>query len=93
MSRPAPTGPPAVNIEAKVTGIIDDVLESGGDPQGSLHIRGPTVGKLTSLEDYVNVSGSGSNTSADESEHVWLATGAEAKLHTNGSFRVLENTL
>lgn len=89
--RPSPTGPPTVNMEAKLTGVSDEKVESGADPVGTLYIRGPALGKLSSLEDYVNVSSSNSN--ASEENDGWLATGATARLHTNGSFRVLENTL
>jgi len=80
---PAASGPPSVNIEAKVVGISDDAIEAGGDPEGSLLIRGPPVGKLGGVEEsYVDVQ------KLDEEEG-WVATGARAVIQTNGSFKIL----
>ncbi|KAK7466955.1 hypothetical protein VKT23_004019 [Stygiomarasmius scandens] len=80
---PAASGPPSVNIEAKVIGISDDAIEAGGDPEGSLLIRGPPVGKLGGVEEsYVDVQ------KLDEEEG-WVATGARAVIQTNGSFKIL----
>lgn len=43
-------GAPTVNIEAKLVGVDDTLVESGGDPVGNLMVRGPTIGVLLNLE-------------------------------------------
>lgn len=81
---PAPVGPPSINVEAKLVGVNDDSVENGGDPEGILQVRGPSVGKLLGGPDgYVNVP------SASEEEEGWVRTGARAVVQTNGSFRIL----
>jgi long-chain acyl-CoA synthetase len=74
-------GAPVVNVEVKVIGVDDDAVESGGDPQGGLVVRGPPVGKVVVVngEDYVDVG-------VDEDE--WAKTGVEVRVLSNGSFVV-----
>ncbi|OBZ75164.1 Long-chain-fatty-acid--CoA ligase 5 [Grifola frondosa] len=74
----APVGPPSVNIEAKLVGVDDEAVESGADPIGALHVRGPSVGKT--LEEVGTRS---------EEERVWLDTSERAKVATNGTFKVV----
>ncbi|PCH38668.1 acetyl-CoA synthetase [Wolfiporia cocos MD-104 SS10] len=74
----APVGPPAANVEAKLLGVDDAAIEDGGDPCGTLYVRGPTVGRPLSAED-----GAG-----DEAER-WLETGERAKVAPNGTFKVV----
>jgi long-chain acyl-CoA synthetase len=81
----APVGCPSINIEAKLVGVSDDAVESGSVPLGTLLVRGPSVGKLLGLEDYVNVP-----SSEDEG---WVGTGARAMVQTNGAFRVLTGSV
>ncbi|KAJ7470569.1 hypothetical protein FB451DRAFT_1254140 [Mycena latifolia] len=78
----AHTGPPSVNVEAKLVGIEDGPVESGADPVGVLMIRGPPVGKLTSMEaSYVSIP-----SGEDEG---WIGTGLRARVQTNGTFQLL----
>ncbi|KAJ7752042.1 hypothetical protein B0H16DRAFT_1547206 [Mycena metata] len=78
----AHTGPPTVNVEAKLVGVDDDSVENGADPVGILMVRGPSVGKLSSLEaSYVSIP-----SGADEG---WIGTGLRATVQTNGAFRLL----
>lgn len=77
----APTGPPGVNLEVKLVGVVDDAVEKGGDPSGDLFVRGPPVGKMLNLEDYVDVP------SGDSFEgYEWVGTDVKAKIQPNGSF-------
>lgn len=77
-------GPPSVNTEAKLAGVDDTSVENGSDPIGMLLIRGPSVGKLLSHDDYVSIP------SEDENEG-WVSTGVRAKIQTNGTFQILDN--
>ena len=77
----APTGPPGVNVEAKLMRVDDDAVEKGGDPSGDLLVRGPPVGKLVTLEDYVEVP---SGDSPDGYE--WARMDVRARIRPNGSF-------
>jgi long-chain acyl-CoA synthetase len=77
----APTGPPGVNVEAKLVGVDDDGIENGKDPSGDLFIRGPPVGKMVNLEDYVDVP-SGDNPESYE----WAGMDVKAKIQPNGAF-------
>ena len=79
----AHVGPPSVNTEAKLVGVNDGSVESGEDPVGMLLIRGPSVGKLLSNDEYVSIP------SEDEKEG-WVSTGVKAQIQTNGSFQVLD---
>ncbi|KAI0818899.1 hypothetical protein BC629DRAFT_1579348 [Irpex lacteus] len=72
----APVGSPAINVEAKLIGVDDNVIESGGDPVGSLWIRGPTVGTLLDVEE---VQGE---------DKGWVEAGQKAKVLPNGTFKV-----
>lgn len=81
-STAAHTGPPSINIEAKLVGVEDEAVENGADPVGVLMVRGPSVGKLTSMEaSYVSIP-----SSEDEG---WIGTGLRAVVRTNGSFQLL----
>jgi long-chain acyl-CoA synthetase len=81
---PAASGPPSVNIEAKVVGVSDDVIEAGGDPEGSLLIRGPPVGRQGGIEEsYVDVR-------RLEEEDSWLVTGVRVRIQANGSFKLVK---
>ncbi|KAJ7109187.1 hypothetical protein C8R44DRAFT_986224 [Mycena epipterygia] len=78
----AHTGPPSINIEAKLVGVEDEAVENGADPVGVLMVRGPSVGKLTSMEaSYVSIP-----SGEDEG---WIGTGLRAVVQTNGAFRLL----
>ena len=80
----APNGPPGVNVEVKLVGVIDDVVEKGGDPSGDLFVRGPPVGKVANSEDYVDVP------SGDSSEaYEWVGMDVKATVQPNGSFQLL----
>jgi long-chain acyl-CoA synthetase len=74
----APTGPPGVNVEAKLVSVDDDTVEKGGDPSGDLLVRGPPVGKMMTLEDYVDVP------SGDSYE--WAGMDVRARIRPNGAF-------
>lgn len=80
---PVPVGPPSINIEAKLVGVSDDAVENGGDPEGVLLVRGPSVGKLLGVEDYVDVTSNDDDT--------WVGTGMRAKVETTGAFRVFQD--
>ncbi|KAJ7489896.1 hypothetical protein B0H11DRAFT_2010871 [Mycena galericulata] len=81
-STTAHTGPPSINIEAKLVGVEDEPVENGSDPVGILVVRGPAVGKLTSMEaSYVSIP-----SGEDEG---WTGTGLRATVQTNGAFRLL----
>jgi len=77
----APTGPPGVNVEAKLVNVDDDGVEKGGDPSGDLLVRGPPVGKIVNMEDYVDVP-SGDNPDSYE----WARMDVKARIRPNGSF-------
>ena len=77
----APTGPPGVNVEAKLVNVDDDAVEKGGDPSGDLLVRGPPVGKMVNTEDYVDVP-SGDNPDSYE----WAGMDVKARIRPNGSF-------
>ncbi|KAJ7219090.1 acetyl-CoA synthetase [Mycena pura] len=75
----AHTGPPSINVEGKLVGVEDEAVESGGDPAGVLTVRGPSVGKLTSMESsYVSIP-----SGEDEG---WVGMGVRATILTNGAF-------
>lgn len=76
----SPVGPPTVNVEAKLTGVNDDAIESGSDPVGALFVRGPSVGKLLYVE---SLEG--------EEEQGWVETGDRARVLTNGTFKIAPN--
>ncbi|EPQ58407.1 hypothetical protein GLOTRDRAFT_137130 [Gloeophyllum trabeum ATCC 11539] len=76
------TGPPSINLEAKLNGVNDEVIEGGGDPEGSLFVRGPSVGKEIVLGDdsWEQVNGD---------EDGWVDIGARARVASNGTFKVV----
>ncbi|KAA1471333.1 acetyl-CoA synthetase-like protein [Dentipellis sp. KUC8613] len=78
----AHVGPPTINIEVKLVGVDDDALEKGADPVGHVHVRGPIVGRLLAVsedaEDSVDAAG----------EEPWAPIGHNARVQTNGSFKV-----
>jgi long-chain acyl-CoA synthetase len=79
----AHTGPPSINVEAKLVGVEDELVENGADPVGILLVRGPSAGKLASMEtSYVSVPSSG--------EESWIETGLRATVQTNGAFRLVQ---
>ncbi|KAF7363278.1 Acetyl-CoA synthetase [Mycena sanguinolenta] len=79
----AHTGPPSINVEAKLVGVVDEEVENGGDPVGVLMVRGPSVGRLASMEtSYVSVP-----SAEDEG---WIGTGLRATVLPNGAFRILQ---
>ncbi|KAJ3559882.1 hypothetical protein NM688_g72 [Phlebia brevispora] len=71
----APVGPPAINVEAKLSGVNEETVEKGGDPTGSLLVRGPPVGVPLGEE------GPG--------EDSWLDTEDKARVLPNGTFKVV----
>ncbi|CAK5279607.1 unnamed protein product [Mycena citricolor] len=78
---PAHTGPPGINVEVKLVGVEDDRVESGENPSGILMVRGPPVGRLTSMEtSYVNIE--------TGEEDGWIGTGLRMTVQTNGAFRL-----
>ncbi|KDQ33577.1 hypothetical protein PLEOSDRAFT_1091549 [Pleurotus ostreatus PC15] len=74
----AHVGPPSINLETKLTGVDDASVEAGGDPVGLLLVRGPPVGKVVGL-----------SSEAPKLEEDWIATGEQARVQTNGSFKIL----
>ncbi|KAI0060819.1 acetyl-CoA synthetase-like protein [Artomyces pyxidatus] len=74
----AHVGPPVVNIETKLVGVDDDAIAKGDDPVGTLHVRGPVVGRILTVEEEVPA----------ENEERWASTGHLARAQTNGSFKV-----
>jgi len=77
----AHTGPPGVNVEVKLVGVNDDLVENGGDPAGEVLVRGPPVCKKVNLEDYVHIP-------EPTSEEGWTTTDVKARVQTNGSFQL-----
>lgn len=88
--RTAHSGPPGVNVEVKLIGVDDAAVENGADPKGALLVRGPPVGKMVGLEDYVDVH-AGSGSEGDEAGHGegWTPTGVGARVMSNGAFVIL----
>ncbi|KIK08144.1 hypothetical protein K443DRAFT_672626 [Laccaria amethystina LaAM-08-1] len=78
----AHTGPPSVNIEAKLVGVEDDQVENGANPVGILFVRGPSIAKMANTEGYVDISSEGDDDG-------WISTGVKAEVQPNGSFQVL----
>lgn len=84
---PVPVGPPSINVEARLVGVSDEVIENGGDPEGVLMVRGPSVGRLAPMEDYVDVQGS--NGGNETEEDGWIGTGVKATMLKNGALRIV----
>ncbi|KAJ7685002.1 hypothetical protein DFH06DRAFT_1356101 [Mycena polygramma] len=60
----------------------DELVENGADPVGILMVRGPSVGKLSSMEEsYVSIPSG--------EDQGWIGTGLRATVQTNGAFRLL----
>lgn len=72
----APVGPPAANVEAKLSGVDDAAIESGADPIGALFLRGPPVGALLGVDE-------------TQGYDTWVATGERARVLPNGTFKVV----
>ena len=75
----AHVGPPTVNMEVKLVGVDDGGVEKGDDPEGVLHVRGPTVGRVLA-----NESDTEETPVTDER---WVSTEDRARVLTNGVFR------
>ncbi|KAF9533356.1 hypothetical protein CPB83DRAFT_845124 [Crepidotus variabilis] len=101
VNRVAHSGPPSLNVEAKLVGVNDSEVEAGGDPTGNLLIRGPPVGKTASLEkeqsepgsdsEYVDVGAADAKKSQTQSseEDSWTSAEVKARVLSNGAFVVL----
>ncbi|KAG2146901.1 uncharacterized protein EDB93DRAFT_1147985 [Suillus bovinus] len=76
-AEPAHVGAPSVNVEAKLAGVKDDVVEQGGDPIGELLVRGPSVGNMLSADGEAG------------EKNAWVNTEEIARAMTNGAFKVL----
>jgi long-chain acyl-CoA synthetase len=76
-------GPPAINVEAKLIGVDDEAVEKGGDPEGELWLRGPSVAKVEVIGEETH-----HDEKADGEEGEWLNTGEQAKVITNGCFLI-----
>lgn len=81
----AHSGPPSVNVEVKLTNVDDEAIEKGNNPVGILLVRGPPVGKLLGLEDYVSVP-----TPPRQESDGWIHTGARGEVRSNGSFVIFK---
>jgi len=75
-SEPAHVGAPSINIEAKLLGVDDDVVEKGVDPVGEILVRGPPVGSMLSVDGETG------------EKNVWVHTGEKGRVMTNGAFKV-----
>lgn len=60
-----------------MTGVDDIAVEGGGDPVGTLWVRGPSVGALLRLEETDGAGNEG-----------WADIGERAKVLPNGTFKV-----
>ncbi|KAG2041944.1 hypothetical protein BDR03DRAFT_890760 [Suillus americanus] len=76
-SEPAHAGAPSVNVEAKLIGVNDNVVEKGADPVGEILVRGPSVGNMLSADGEAG------------EKNAWVHTGEMARVMTNGAFKVL----
>jgi long-chain acyl-CoA synthetase len=74
----AAVGAPSINVEVKLEGVDDAAIESGGDPVGSLMLRGPSVGVLLDTE-----------AKEDGLEKEWVGSEERAKVFPNGTFKVV----
>ncbi|KAG6919987.1 hypothetical protein DXG01_013336 [Tephrocybe rancida] len=81
----AHVGPPSVNIEAKLLGLDDEKVELGADPTGTLVIRGPSVGKLLSGDDFVAIP-------SEDDQEGWVTTGSTLVLALYGAHGETLNT-
>ncbi|KAG1754293.1 hypothetical protein EDB19DRAFT_1665616 [Suillus lakei] len=76
-TEPAHVGAPSVNVEAKLVGVNDNIVEKGADPIGEIWIRGPSVGNMLSADGEAG------------EKNAWVHTGETARVMTNGAFKVL----
>ncbi|KAG1891489.1 hypothetical protein F4604DRAFT_1914290 [Suillus subluteus] len=76
-AEPAHAGAPSVNVEAKLIGVNDNVVEKGADPVGEILVRGPSVGNMLSADGEAG------------EKNAWVHTGEMARAMTNGAFKVL----
>lgn len=74
---PAHVGAPSVNVEVKLVGVNDNVVEKGADPIGKILVRGPSVGNMLSADGEAG------------EKNAWVHTGEMARVMTNGAFKVL----
>jgi len=74
---PAHVGAPSVNLEAKLVGVDDSLVEMGADPIGEILVRGPPVGSMLSAEGETG------------EKNAWVHTGEKGRVMTNGAFKVL----
>lgn len=74
----ATVGAPSINVEAKLKGVDDNLVEGGGDPVGDLFLRGPSVGQII---DAAPEEG--------ELDKGWVGSGERARVLPNGSFKVV----
>jgi long-chain acyl-CoA synthetase len=72
-------GAPSVNVEVKLVGVDDAIIERGDDPKGELLVRGPPVGTLS--------SGDANNIKTEDQG--WVLTGEITRVMTNGAFKVV----
>jgi long-chain acyl-CoA synthetase len=82
----AHVGPPTVNVEVKLVGVDDGVVEKGGDPEGVLHVRGPIVGRVLSPRNEIDAE------EAPATDEPWVSTEDRACIQTNGVFRAWTTT-
>lgn len=82
----AHVGPPGINVEVKLVGVDDALVESGGDPVGVLLVRGAPIGRLLSVGEESDIPVS---VSVEEAEEGWVGTGVRAKVQTNGAFKIV----
>ncbi|TFY77954.1 hypothetical protein EWM64_g6057 [Hericium alpestre] len=76
----SPAISPVINVEVKLVGVDDAVVEKGADPEGQVHMRGPIVGRMLSAEE-------GEERQA-QAEEPWVPIGSRGRVQTNGSFKV-----
>lgn len=76
-AEPAHVGAPSVNVEVKLIGVNDNVVEKGADPIGKILVRGPSVGNMLSADGEAG------------EKNAWVHTGEMARVMTNGAFKVL----
>lgn len=81
----AHTGPPGVNVEVKLIGVNDEIVENGGDPVGDLVARGPPVGKVVNVEDYVDIP---TALEAEGDKEGWVSMEVKARVQANGAFQL-----
>ena len=58
-------------------GVDDASIESGGDPAGSLLLRGPSVGVPLNMDTH------------EGEQEGWFESGERARVFPNGSFKVV----